>query len=581
MSLLSALREELGVRQPVKDGCSPQGQCGCCTVLVDDSPRVACVTAVRRVAGRAVVTAAGLEPEVRTRLVDAFARHGASQCGFCTPGILCRLATLGPSPDRSKVESALLAHLCRCTGWRTIVDAACDQGSAAGAPAGEPATVPAGATIPEGPAGATLASAGDSLWRRRPFTADSGAKSAYRIKESPVPPSASPSPLASERRAALEGGVPQKVGPDVILGAGGFADDNAPPNCLIAVPDGSGGWAVGETIEEARAASGKVQGRRSGQALTYPVDLPPGEWDLALQTTWVEPAYLEPDASWCEPGGEPASPVANGGAFGGKLDSIGPGAARLLADRYGRPVRVLLSREDLVRLGPKRPPVAAGLKIDGTGLLRIAAGRTGDDPSYAGLLAGVIKAVGPDLRVEMVPTAGPPVSPRLRAAGWAEAAVLVAAVEALRAGRVPPSVSPTSTTGAAAVRAPHGARATAEVTVDAGGWPEAVSVEIACGPPLDRVVLRSFATGAAHMALGWVCSEGIAVDEQGVPTDLTIRSFGVLRARDTPPIDVRIIEDSAGEPVNGSDAVFAAVAAATWIAQGVPSRWPTRRGRNP
>jgi CO/xanthine dehydrogenase Mo-binding subunit len=83
------------------------------------------------------------------------------------------------------------------------------------------------------------------------------------------------------------------------------------------------------------------------------------------------------------------------------------------------------------------------------------------------------------------------------------------------------------------------------------------------------------------MALGWVCSEGIAVDEQGVPTDLTVRSFGVLRARDTPPIVVRIVDDSAGEPGNGSDAVFAAVAAATWIAQGLPSRWPTRRGRNP
>ena len=181
----------------------------------------------------------------------------------------------------------------------------------------------------------------------------------------------------------------------------------------------------------------------------------------------------------------------------------------------------------------------------------------------------------------MVPTAGPPVSPCLRAAGWAEATVLAAGVEAIRTGRVPPEATAAPTAGAATVRAPHGATATAEVTVDASGWPEAVDVELACGPPLDPIVLRSFATGAAHMALGWVCSEGIAVDELGVPTDLTIRSFGVLRARDTPPIDVRIVDDSVGEPVNGSDAVFAAVAAATWIAQGLPSRWPTRRGRNP
>ncbi|HEX6391894.1 MAG TPA: 2Fe-2S iron-sulfur cluster-binding protein, partial [Acidimicrobiales bacterium] len=112
-SLLDALREELRVPS-VKDGCSPQGQCGCCTVLVDGRPRVACVTAVRRVAGRQVVTAEGLDSEVRHRLVTAFTRHGASQCGFCTPGILCRLAGLDPATSSpGEVETALLAHLCR------------------------------------------------------------------------------------------------------------------------------------------------------------------------------------------------------------------------------------------------------------------------------------------------------------------------------------------------------------------------------------------------------------------------------------------------------------------------------------
>jgi CO/xanthine dehydrogenase Mo-binding subunit len=74
------------------------------------------------------------------------------------------------------------------------------------------------------------------------------------------------------------------------------------------------------------------------------------------------------------------------------------------------------------------------------------------------------------------------------------------------------------------------------------------------------------------MALGWACSEGLAVDA-GEVHDLTIRSFGVLRAVDTPPIDVEIEADD-GPPVNGSDAVFAAVAAATWLAQGRPPAWP-------
>jgi CO/xanthine dehydrogenase Mo-binding subunit len=77
------------------------------------------------------------------------------------------------------------------------------------------------------------------------------------------------------------------------------------------------------------------------------------------------------------------------------------------------------------------------------------------------------------------------------------------------------------------------------------------------------------------MALGWVRSEGLAVDEQGVPVDLTIRSFGILRAVDTPQIDVEI-EDDDGEPVNGSDAVFAAVATAAWAATGWHPTWPAR-----
>jgi CO/xanthine dehydrogenase Mo-binding subunit len=96
---------------------------------------------------------------------------------------------------------------------------------------------------------------------------------------------------------------------------------------------------------------------------------------------------------------------------------------------------------------------------------------------------------------------------------------------------------------------------------------------VSCGVVLDDVVLRSYCLGAAHMALGWVRSEGLAVGEDGVPLDLTIRSFGILRAVDTPPIDVRL-DRGTGEPVNGSDAVFAAVAAAAWRRAGWAPRWP-------
>src|SRR5207253_2887187 len=201
---------------------------------------VACVTPARRVAGREVTTLEGLDPGLRSRWAEAFSATGASQCGFCTPGIVMRLASLGagrpdsPGPGRAEVERALLAHLCRCTGWRSIVEAAA---------------------------------------------------------------------LAWDTRH--------------LPGAG--------------------------------AGSG------------------PGSRDLDAAARRAEPPYLEPDASGCEPGGAPASPLANGGAFGGKSESVAPAVARRLADETGRAVRVLLSREDVVRLGAKRPPLAAGARADGSG----------------------------------------------------------------------------------------------------------------------------------------------------------------------------------------------------------------------
>lgn len=501
-TLLEVLRDRLGIRSP-KDGCSPQGQCGCCTVLVDGQPRVACVTPARRIAGRVVTTLDGMDAERRARWADAFCATGASQCGFCTPGIVVRLdglATTKPGAGEREVERALQAHLCRCTGWRTILDA---WDVATSGPASAAAVVGADRDLD-----------------------------------------------AAGRRAEIEGRVPQRVAPDVALGAGGFAADTAPADALVAVPDPSGGWAVAETLSAARAASGKVQGRRTTAAAEPPLDLPPGDWAVTLRTSWVEPAYLETDASWCEPGGEPVSPLANGGAFGGKLASSVGEVARRLADEHGRTVSVVLSREDAVRMGPKRPPIAAGLRSDGTGVVRVV--RT---PG----IADRIRSVLPGVEVEEVDVAGPATSSDIRAAGWAEAWALRAALSG----------------GPVEVEAADGARASAEVRDDE------LHVRVACGDPLDEVVLRSYCVGAAHMALSWVTSEGLVVDEDGVVHDLTVRSFGVLRAVDTPPIHVTI-EPSSGPAVNGSDAVFAAVAGAVWCAQGRPGVWPTgqtvRRG---
>jgi len=515
-SLLEVLRLRAGATS-VKDGCSPQGQCGCCTVLVDGQPRMACVTSTRRVAGRAIITVDGLPEATRTAWAEAFAASGASQCGFCTPGIIVRLSALA-DPTPARVEDALLAHLCRCTGWRTILEAA------AAAAANDPPELPE-----------------------------------VRVAQR------TPSP-GSSQRASLEAGTHQEVGPDVALGRAGFSADTAPADALVAVPDGEGGWAVAETLSEARAAAAKVQGRRTTLGLRWPIEPPPGPWERTLATTWVEPAYLEPDCSWCLPGGTPTSPLANGGAFGAKTRSPVPAAARRLADEHGRAVVAQWSREDVVRLGPKRPPLAVGANADGTGHVRVA--RT---PG----IAQAIWSVAPGWVVEEVDVPGPPTSAALRGAGWVEAAVVLAVL-------APPETQVCGR-GRAEVTAPNGAWAAASVT-DAG-----VDIEVACGPPLDEVVVASWCTGAAHQALGWVRTEGVTVDEEGEVHDLTIRSFGILRARNTPPITVTVRTDKGptspalkgrsgpSNPVPGSDAVFAAVAAAAWLADGLPTRWPGRR----
>ncbi len=124
--LLSALREELDITSP-KDGCSPSGQCGCCTVLMDGKAIQACLVSMEKADGKEIVTLEGFADDERKRLADAFAAKGALQCGFCTPGILVRTKALidqkGAGLDRSTIEGRLGAHLCRCTGYTKIIEA--------------------------------------------------------------------------------------------------------------------------------------------------------------------------------------------------------------------------------------------------------------------------------------------------------------------------------------------------------------------------------------------------------------------------------------------------------------------------
>src|SRR5438128_9765241 len=124
-SLLELLREGCGLTS-MKDGCAPEGSCGACTVIVDGRAVVSCAQPAARAAGRTVTTQEGLEPAARHRWARAFVVAGASQCGFCSPGIVMKAEAMlakEPSPTREQIARGLAGNLCRCTGYIKIVDA--------------------------------------------------------------------------------------------------------------------------------------------------------------------------------------------------------------------------------------------------------------------------------------------------------------------------------------------------------------------------------------------------------------------------------------------------------------------------
>ena len=132
MHLLDVLREELGVLSP-KNGCAPEGTCGCCVVMIDGHPALSCLRKPEQAEGREVVTVEGLSDTMRRSIGDAFVLEGGVQCGFCIPGIVIRAASLieqGRTADRGVVAKALDGHVCRCTGYGRIIDAIQTAGEA-------------------------------------------------------------------------------------------------------------------------------------------------------------------------------------------------------------------------------------------------------------------------------------------------------------------------------------------------------------------------------------------------------------------------------------------------------------------
>ena len=418
--LLAALREELDVTS-AKDGCSPSGQCGCCTVLLDGKAQVACQTPLTKVEGRGVTTLEGVEEAERRRYAQAFAAAGGLQCGFCIPGIVMRAKAQvdrkGAALAREDMARHLGAHLCRCTGYVKILDAI--ETVASGR---EVVLTPQGGIGTRGPKYEAEALAlGDrgyiddlrppGLLHAALRLTDHARADVVRIGTAAA--LAAPGAVAVFTAADIPGdlrvGIIHKDWP-VLIPEGGrtsYAGD------VLAI-------VVGETRQAAREAAALVEvtyepltpltdpdvAMASEEVAVWGTDgnvlsrsaYARGDVDAALetsahvvhevfQTQRVEHAFLEPESSLAVPrpngglhvysGGQgiwddrdqiaavlgidrdrvSVELVSNGGAFGGKEDMSNQAQTALAAWLLQRPVKCTLSREESFLVHPKRHPI--------------------------------------------------------------------------------------------------------------------------------------------------------------------------------------------------------------------------------
>jgi xanthine dehydrogenase molybdenum-binding subunit len=482
-NLLDVLRDNLGVTT-VKDGCAPQGVCGCCTILLDDRPALACLLDPARVAGHAVTTLEGLPESQRQRLAESFVAAGAVQCGFCTPGIAMRAAHLmdrGLTGDRDRVRRALAGHLCRCTGYNRIVDAIGIAGSAVD-PKPEPDRHGVGAESPR-------YRGHELVLGDKPFVADLSIDGmlhgALVLSEHPRATVLG----IDTTHAALAPGVVRVLAADDIPGSRrhGLIVDDWP--VMVAVGETTRfigdvlAVVVADTRHHARLAADAVTVEYEvlspitdpGRALE--TDAPAihdggnllevcayrrGDVETALassahtveqefRTQRIEHAFLEPEACLAIPEDGSLTVysqgqgvhddrrqiasilgidetrvtvelVTNGGAFGGKEDLSVQAHASLAAWLVDHPVKIVLTREQSLRIHPKRHPITlryrAGCDADGR-LTAVHARIVGDTGAYASVGAKVLEraaghACGPyrvpnvDVEARTVYTNNPP-----------------------------------------------------------------------------------------------------------------------------------------------------------------------------
>ncbi|MEM8916450.1 MAG: molybdopterin cofactor-binding domain-containing protein, partial [Pseudomonadota bacterium] len=417
--LSQVLREELGLRG-TKVGCDA-GDCGACTVLLDGEAVCACLTPAVQAFGHDVTTIEGLPTGGMNRLQEAFLRHGAAQCGICTPGMLVAASALlekNPDPSPREAEDALGGVLCRCTGYRKIIDAVCsvgvkeavvqppETGHAVGAPVARLDGLPKvlGTDVfgaDDWPEGALLVRAvrahapnmrfgfGDlAAWQ----AAHPGIHAVLTAEDIPgencfgVIPAFADQPALAETIARLTGeAIAIVVGDEAAVTA---LDLNDFPVTWSAVDDLS---PVHEARDDDTLITGKVLSDDPDQAIAAADHVAEG----TVETSYVEHAYIEPEAgcAWLDDGtlviqactqapymdrddiakilgleleAVRIIPTAAGGGFGSKLDLSLQPLIGLAALKTGRPCRMVYTRKESMASTTKRHPATMTARIGST-----------------------------------------------------------------------------------------------------------------------------------------------------------------------------------------------------------------------
>jgi len=461
LPLLTWLREQEGITSP-KDGCAPQASCGCCAVDLNGKAVLSCVTPMQKVAGSAVLTTEGLGEYRQQVYSRAFVAAGGIQCGFCIPGIVMQANSLinrNAEPSRAEIEKALTPHLCRCTGYKKIVDAIEDAAEAIRNEEEIPEPTSPGRVGDRHPKYDSFA----AVLGQRPYVDDLPfdglLHGALRFSDHPRAKVlkidvSQAEQVAGVVRIFLAGDVPG------VRSVGLITQDwplfVAPGEETRYVGDALA-LVVADSPQAARAAVEQiVVDYQVLEPLTDPFDaLQPGapqihpagnilsttivqRGDMAAaraataytvsgryETQRIEHGYMETEAAVALAGqdgyavtiysqsqgiyedriqiaallGIPQEQVRvilvpNGGGFGGKEDLSVQGHAALAAFLLGRPVKVRLTRDESIRMHPKRHPIWMDYEVgcDAAGLLTFVKMRAvGDTGAYASVGAKVLE----------------------------------------------------------------------------------------------------------------------------------------------------------------------------------------------